>query len=69
MTNRERARAWLLDTYPDAWEAEHVDRLTKMLDEARQAGWDGAEREVNSLSRVYRESADVCLFLGGRRPR
>ena len=38
MTNRERARAWLLDTYPSAWESEHVDALTGLLDEVSRAG-------------------------------
>jgi hypothetical protein len=33
MTNRERARAWLLDTYPSAWEADHVTSLAALLDE------------------------------------
>jgi hypothetical protein len=33
MTNRERARTWLLDTYPSAWEAEHVQSLASLLDE------------------------------------
>ena len=33
MTNRQRARAWLLDTFPSAWEAEHVASLAALLDE------------------------------------
>ena len=37
MTNRERAKVWLLDTYPSAWEAEHVDALTSLLNEVVQA--------------------------------
>jgi hypothetical protein len=33
MTNRERALQWLLDTYPSAWEADHVTSLAALLDE------------------------------------
>ena len=50
MTNRERARAWLLDTYPSAWESEHVDALTGLLNEVSRAGREDERARLRNVT-------------------
>ena len=50
MTNRERARAWLLDTYPSEWEAEHVDALTGLLNEVSRAGREDERARLRNVT-------------------
>ena len=57
MTNRERARAWLLDTYPSAWEADDVDALTELLNQVAI----GERERCARVAEAYRREDNTML--------